>query len=376
MFGMSNKIRVLVSAMILAESQPNTQLVVHWDGDNHCPANFQSLFKNNFPTSCQYGELPPACKEPCSIHACDRSPFADVDKECSGQQGSRYASLEYGDGVSGCPNKPNPQHVVGISIGGDNQDALRANCEGQHKCFNAEYGGPQCYEPPKGLHLNTCCAFKSQKDMPDAAFEMKLLEKFSELQPVDFVAQKTNEMLANFQQYPLIIGVHVRFGDQLDVMYQENRFTNSVENFLKKVEDLKSKRPANTLVFLATDTQEVQNIFKKKYDHNVMWQNDITEAKVARNNTMDSQIALVDLIMLSHCHFVVGTGMSSFSVLAGTMAKQRQRLQRMARQNEIPGSHLHAAVPQEQQQVTALDSLEWEETDYLVDVAHPQVLHD
>ena len=66
-----------------------------------------------------------------------------------------------------------------------------------------------------------------------------LLEKFLELQPVDFVQQKTNEMLANFQQYPLIIGVHVRFGDQLDVMYQENRFTNSVENFLKKVEDLK-----------------------------------------------------------------------------------------------------------------------------------------
>jgi len=131
----------------------------------------------------------------------------------------------------------------------------------------------------------------------------------------------TNRLDDFFSQYNSILGVHVRYTD-LKV---------SLDKVVNSVKKAQSKN-SNTYLFLSTDSQKVENLFRNKFD------NVITAEKKFRTGNkqlhivenykekyVDAEAAVFDLYALARCNALVFSSKSSFSrvsALVGNFEKK------------------------------------------------------
>lgn len=123
-----------------------------------------------------------------------------------------------------------------------------------------------------------------------------------------------NKLLKDINNFKEIdrntIGVHIRRGDfehyNVKKMY---RGTNTDDKYIKVIDSLKNFKN----IFLSSDDQELQELFKKKYGDKLFYVK--TESGVR-----DEMIALKCILLLSRCGHLVLSHLSSFSEFAWWMS--------------------------------------------------------
>ena len=133
--------------------------------------------------------------------------------------------------------------------------------------------------------------------------------------------KKLNKELASFSES--MIGVHVRasteFSDNKGGQLELDRYFHAVDKIAKK---------GRATLFLATDNKSVQSAFKQRYKklYSVdKWFSTPGEplhlGGKCPDNVSNVINALLDIVLLSHCSFIVITPQSSFSQMAEIFSK-------------------------------------------------------
>jgi hypothetical protein len=114
------------------------------------------------------------------------------------------------------------------------------------------------------------------------------------------------------------IGVHIR---STNGGFLKKKFTHLIDT----LEELLQKYP-NHKIFLAADTQEREDQYKKHFkDKLITYNNPIDGQKQKRSNTISGvQNGIVDMLLLSNCDILLGTGESSFSFMAFIFGQMEQ----------------------------------------------------
>jgi hypothetical protein len=115
------------------------------------------------------------------------------------------------------------------------------------------------------------------------------------------------------------IGLHIRRTDHLTAFNIErpHSYTKD-EDFFEFIE--KYKHSASK-IYLATDNYDTQKIFLDKYRDNIIIYNKIPINNNIRKTSIHN--AIIDVYLLSHCKQIMGSYLSSFSVLAQRLKKIR-----------------------------------------------------
>jgi len=109
------------------------------------------------------------------------------------------------------------------------------------------------------------------------------------------------------------IGMHIRRTDHVGLAKKFNNFTS--DEYFYKIIDNEIKKDKDVMFFLAADNRKTQDIYLKKYPHNIIVWKLINKPKDSfRHTTLED--AGMDLCLLSHCKRVEGSFHSSFSRIA------------------------------------------------------------
>lgn len=119
--------------------------------------------------------------------------------------------------------------------------------------------------------------------------------------------------LAQKQLPPATIGVHIRRTDNIDSIRQSplQAFETKMDNQLKDYPD--------TTFYLATDDQNVQEAFCKKYGKRMI----IRKGTLTRDSKEGIRHAVVELYTLAACREIWGSYYSSFSELAAQIGNKK-----------------------------------------------------
>jgi hypothetical protein len=120
------------------------------------------------------------------------------------------------------------------------------------------------------------------------------------------------------------IGIHIRRTDH-SILWTHPIFKNkrirgqtSNEEFFTFINSELLINP-DIKIYMATDDYETQNIFLNKYKNNIIIYNKLSNNNDFRKTSIYG--AIVDVYLLSHCNKIMGSYLSSFSVLAQRLKK-------------------------------------------------------
>ena len=122
--------------------------------------------------------------------------------------------------------------------------------------------------------------------------------------PVPEVRTKLDERLQAMSKK--FIGVHIRRTDNV-----ESVNNSPTELFYEKLDAELGKNP-QTSIYLATDSEEVKNDFRKRYGANVTF----SQKAADRDSVEGIREAFVEMLILSHAQKIYGSYGSTFSILA------------------------------------------------------------
>ncbi len=140
--------------------------------------------------------------------------------------------------------------------------------------------------------------------------------------PVEDVKRKVDQIFSD--QAGPVIGVHIRFTDR----------KAPLPKILRELERLASQSP-NAAIFLATDSAEAQDAVMSRFPDALTIDKSLSSSDAALHFTSDefsdpvaeARNALVDMMALARCDFLIHSRYSTFSVTAalhGDIPKQNQ----------------------------------------------------
>ncbi len=122
--------------------------------------------------------------------------------------------------------------------------------------------------------------------------------------PKESLTQKLNSLISDFSEN--IIGLHIRRGDHIKAIK-----ASPMDNFYRLM-DLEIDKNNETKFFIATDSKEVKEDLLLRYDDRIISQN----VDLRRNKLEGMHGAVIDLWALSETKKIIGTNLSTFSVVA------------------------------------------------------------
>lgn len=135
---------------------------------------------------------------------------------------------------------------------------------------------------------------------------------FSNLRINDTIKQRAENFKNKYFIKKQIIGVHVRYTD----------LKNPYDKYYKFINEI-SQNKTNVLIFLSTDNQEVEKQFKTKYKNVVTtckWypvdQSSLHQNLECPDRFENGVEALIDIYLLSQCHYLIHDSTSTFAYLA------------------------------------------------------------
>ncbi len=126
-------------------------------------------------------------------------------------------------------------------------------------------------------------------------------------EPIDELKNIINRKLKSFNNNT--IGLHIRRNDNLLSIKH-----SPLENFIEKM-NLEIGKNKNTRFFLATDSVEIENLIKRKFNDKLI----IYKKILSRNSEKGIQDALVDMYLLANTKKIYGSYHSSFSNVAAEL---------------------------------------------------------
>src|SRR6478609_8277735 len=174
---------------------------------------------------------------------------------------------------------------------------------------------------PKSARIRNQVAHNPKfKSMRPAAVTKVALERY--FRPNQRVRDEVAELLSG-RHHP-IIGVHIRYTDR----------KVSLRRIMSEVARLRKRMP-DAPIFLATDNERVQAIFRAKVDNVFVIEkklgddaNPLHERAPAENALHEAENALIDMWALAGCDWIIHSRHSTFSVTAaliGRIPRTRQR---------------------------------------------------
>lgn len=258
--GLCNRLRVLVSSLILAECMGRKPQLL-WRPNAVCNCEFYDLF--------QYDPLTNVVP-----HWCDRLARFLLPRQGIGVSLANLLTLGGGNGVViDQQGLGKLDYKINLSDFEDYPFIYFRDC---YSDFIPAHFSPEDYSEKASSYLNR---FK----------------------PVDFVSEKLFDLPSP------TIGVHIRCGDN-----KKSVQTSSLDRFVKKMKQCLNMQPQN-LFFLATDEPAVEIKLKEIFPEKIIT---FTKSSFDRKKKICIQEALVDLLMLSRCDRILGSFWSTFSEYA------------------------------------------------------------
>ena len=133
------------------------------------------------------------------------------------------------------------------------------------------------------------------------------------------ILEETDKIISNLPKNKFIIGVHIRGTDKVSTIggrkIEPDEYFIFIDYLIKKNND--------SIIFLATDDAEYYNIFKKKYNDKVFYQEEVLRSRCNvfldesnKNNYKKGKDVLVDCLCLSRCDFLIhqSSAVSEFAI--------------------------------------------------------------
>ena len=142
--------------------------------------------------------------------------------------------------------------------------------------------------------------------------------------PTKEIQEKINQVYQKFKN-KYVIGIHCRHTDQPWIPFNIDKVFLELDNLLYQTK--------NSVVFLATDNECVQDKFKTKYSQNlIIYENIISHKDISINRTSNKFSndafgainGLVDIYLLSKCNVLLGNRGSSFSLCAWLLSDLKE----------------------------------------------------
>lgn len=143
--------------------------------------------------------------------------------------------------------------------------------------------------------------------------EMKDL--FSKITPTDRIQKRIHAVVQGIHEP--FIAIHVRRTDHISLAKEKNKFTTDTTFF-----DFIDQHSKECPIFLATDNENTQAIFKKRYNDRLHWNTKIAQRKDLRQTSEEN--AVVDLFVCAHARYFLGSGYSSFTDTIQLLRKIRK----------------------------------------------------
>lgn len=133
-------------------------------------------------------------------------------------------------------------------------------------------------------------------------YDRSLIEKM--FVPIASIKERVDDRCSRFTENT--IGVHIRRTDNVDSIRQ-----SPLELFYEKV-DGELDKDNNTMIYLATDSEEVKSQMKHRYGNRII----SSSVPADRNSVVGIQDGLVDMYTLARTRKIYGSFQSSFSEMA------------------------------------------------------------
>jgi hypothetical protein len=273
--GLCNRIRVIDSGISLA-NEWNVKLVIFWKLNNDLNASFYDLFEPLY-TNCGKVEI-------IEINNADYN--FDVYKIYF--KGLKYFSNPILINIDNFPNNP-------LSF-----------------IYNSLYSSFLIGKDDYSCQIKNICEYWSiyfKKNIfikTYSRFHQSIFSDYKNFLPNKDIVTLSNVLLTQFADQ--MVGVHIRRTDNKDsVLRSSNQlFENEMVDMLKLNPNLK--------FYLSTDSENDKLYFTNLFAGKVISNN----CEFDRNSKLSIKHALIDLICLSKCNFILGSYYSSFSEFAIT----------------------------------------------------------
>ena len=280
--GLGNRLRALASAYNIAK-ETGRQLVIIWIPDVHCNAKLTEIFKLNF-----------LLKDTQIIDNIDEiNEFGNPDEYQIGENGSVYSGKLIYNYMT------HKDHYIDDTSSND-------------------------------IYVISACILKNSHT--NWHKESKFIQH---LEPVDEIASE----IYKFEiQYDIekAIGIHIRMGQPMETAVYENTKTWAQESqhsielwrshshysvFMKEMDRILLENPKQKF-FLCCDNANIYDeiIKTKKYD--IIY----TPKTIYDRSCKQIQSAVLDLILLSKCQYILGSNWSSFTEIAHRLSNKQLKL--------------------------------------------------
>lgn len=130
------------------------------------------------------------------------------------------------------------------------------------------------------------------------------IEYFTELQPKDSIMKDVHQIISSRKSY---VSVHLRHGLRYVKMAKLFEQYTTPEEYIKKI-------PSGCDVYLATDTQDIQQLFVDHFGDRLFYNKDISRKSTRiRDDKQSIHDAVVDMYVCIKSNDFFGSNMSSFT---------------------------------------------------------------
>ena len=185
---------------------------------------------------------------------------------------------------------------------------------------------------PKHVNGSVPTAFDSLSREYDAYYEQLAMEASRTfwrevMRPQAWVEARVNEVLDPIRQY-FLFGMHIRMGNAAGAFKDSHtflllneiwRYPNAIERVIRERNmDIK-----NTRWVLCTDSDKAEEELRNKYGELIVTSQDFRRghSKTGAKDDDGFSRAVIDMVLLSKCDFLVLTRHSTYSAIAGQLIK-------------------------------------------------------
>jgi hypothetical protein len=163
-------------------------------------------------------------------------------------------------------------------------------------------------------------------------YDLEIRKFYESLIPVDEVGIKLEKLWIECGAEPAnTLGLHIRRTDMVEHLKNIGEPPLSDEKTIASVRQYLASNKDVSRIFLSCDNAESEKLFKSEFEEKVFcynkgWKEDklVNANSVKFQSRLTSlQDALVDVLMLSKCRFIIGTRHSSFSTFAAKIGNTK-----------------------------------------------------
>ena len=147
--------------------------------------------------------------------------------------------------------------------------------------------------------------------MSDEEFYERKRAFYQQLVPIPFIADAVKKISSQFPEN--IVGVHIRSTDMMRIVHQKDY--PSLGKYIAAMDEEINRNP-NVAFFVSADFLPLLKYMRKYFGKRIYCFNQIeynNDGTVKRNSVRSTQLALIDLLLLSKTKKLIGTKYSSFS---------------------------------------------------------------